>query len=127
MQLDPIRSILAPFLFGFILALIFMFIALYFATRIVTNRVITPREAFIGAIITVIVYEIVKLILFFIYPMLGDWIALALAAVVLLVLLLKYYDLGFFSTIALVMLSLAIIFTISTFRTAIFFILLSIP
>ena len=122
MQVDLFLGLVGQIVFSFILALIFMFIAIYFATRIVTNRVVSAREALIGAVITVAVYEAVRIILFFVSPSYSDWIGLAMAAIVLLVLLLKYYNIGLVSTIALVMLSLAIIFAIAAFRTVLFFI-----
>ena len=122
MQVELFLDLVGLIIFSFIVALISMFIAIYFATRIVTNRVVSAREALIGAVITVAVYEAVRIILFFVSPSYSDWIGLAMAAIVLLVLLLKYYNIGLVSTIALVMLSLAIIFAIAAFRTVLFFI-----
>ncbi len=107
---------------GFILQLFVLFIALYFATRIVTNRVVTLREAFMGALITGIIHEICWFIMYFMNPILADGIAILIAVVVLTVLLLKYYDLGIFSVIALVMLTMGILFAIMAFRIAILYI-----
>ena len=123
MQFDPLLiRLIGPFILGLILGFIVVFIALYFATRIVTNQVVTPRAAVIGAVITVLVFEVSRFVTQLVVPTLSDWVALVCAAIVLLILLWKYYDIGLFSTLALVMLTLAIIFAISAIRTALFII-----
>jgi hypothetical protein len=79
----------------------------------------TPKAALLGALTISIVYEVCWITFYFINPAFSDWITLILASVVFLGLLLRYYDLGLFSNITLIMLFIGIVFAIIAFRTAI--------
>jgi hypothetical protein len=128
MQIDPLLLLIGQHTLSFILELILVFIALYFASRIVTDRQVTIKAAFIGALVTSVVYEISWTIFYFINPAFPDWVALLIASVVLLGFLLRYYDFGLFSSLALAMLFIGILFTIIAFRTAIAYLFfLSLP
>jgi hypothetical protein len=119
LQIDPFVLLIGQNVLAFILRVITLFIALFFASRIVTDQRMTPKAALLGALIISIVYEVCWVIFYLINPSFSDWIALILASIVLLGLLLRYYDLGIFSSIALVMLFIGIVFAIIAFRAAI--------
>ena len=122
MQITPL--LIGQHLLGFVLKLVMVLVALYFASRIVTNQEVTLRAAAIGAFITAIVFEIIWFIVYFVIPLFPDWIALIGASAVLLALLLKYYDIGLASSIALVMLTIGILFAIIAFREAVLYLFL---
>ena len=119
LQIEILLLLIGLFALLFILRVGALFVALYFASRIVTDQKMTLKAALLGALIISIVYEICADIFYFINPAFSDWVALILSSVVLLGLLLRYYDFGIFSSIALVMLFISIVFTFIAFRTAI--------
>lgn len=119
LQIDPILLLVGQNALAFTLRVVTLFVALYFASRIVTDEKMTPKAALLGALTISIVYEVCWVSFYFINPAFPDWIALIFSSVVLLGLLLRYYDLGLFSSIALVMLFIGIVFAIIAFRTAI--------
>ncbi|MFX1318481.1 MAG: hypothetical protein ACFE9O_05005 [Promethearchaeota archaeon] len=121
MQIGLLILLVGELALAFVLRVITLFVALYFASRIVTDRRMTLKAAFLGALTISIVYEICWVTFYFVNPAFSDWIALIFSSVVLLGLLLRYYDLGLFSSIALVMLFIGILFTIIAFRTAIIY------
>jgi hypothetical protein len=119
LQIDPLILLIGQNTLAFILRVVTLFIALYFASRIVTDQGMTLKAALLGALTISIVYEVSWITFYFINPAFSDWIARILASVVLPGLLRRYYDLGLFSSIALVMLFIGIVFAIIAFRTAI--------
>lgn len=121
LQIGLLILLVGELALAFVLRVITLFVALYFASRIVTDRRMTLKAAFLGALTISIVYEICWVTFYFVNPAFSDWIALIFSSVVLLGLLLRYYDLGLFSSIALVMLFIGILFTIIAFRTAIIY------
>ncbi len=124
MQLELVFLLLVGIqLLSFIIGVVSLFIALFFASRIVTNRLVSMQEAFIGALVTLVIYQICGLILFFVNPVSSDFIALIIAVIGLILLLIKYIDVGIFSSIALVMLCLAILLAIQVSENVIFYIL----
>lgn len=123
MQLELVFLLLVGVqLLSFFVGVVLLFISLFFASRIVTNRLVSIQEAFIGALATMVIYQICGLILFFVIPGTSDLIALIIAVVALSLLLNKYIDIGIFSSIALVMLCLAILLAIQVAETAITYI-----
>ena len=125
MQLELVFLLLVGVqLLSFFVGVVLLFIALFFASRIVTNRLVSIQEAFIGALATTAIYQICGLILFFVNPIYSDLIALIIAVVALTLIVYKYIDIGIFSSVALVMLCLAILLAIQVFETVIGYIFL---
>jgi hypothetical protein len=123
MQLELVFLLLVGVhLLSFFVGVVLLFISLFFASRIVTNRLVSIPEAFIGALATLVIYQICGLILFFVIPGTSDLIALIIAVVALSLLLNKYIDIGIFSSVALIMLCLAILLAIQVSETAITYI-----
>lgn len=124
MQLDSfflfwiVRPILSVFT-----GILILFVAFYFASRIMAEKMISRREAIIGALIGAATHSIVEISLFFILPVIATLVALLATVVVLFVLVIRFYKIGFFSAVALIMITMVTFLIIDAVLTALIYIL----
>lgn len=96
--------------------------AIYFAGRIMAGQVITLRNAFIGALIVEIIQAVAFWIMLFIFPILAEVIGIIVAMITLIVVTIRFYDFGYFGTIALVMLALVMFMVVQVMSVALYYI-----
>lgn len=123
MQIAPILFFVAGTIATFLIRFFTLLLAIFFAGRIMGGKIVTLRDAFIGASIVVVAQEVAWWIMFFILPSIADIIVVFVGIIALILAIIKFYDFGCFGATALVMLAVVMFSAVEVMSVALYNIL----
>lgn len=123
MQIAPILFFVAGTIITFLIRFFMLLLSVFFAGRIMGGKIVTLRDAFIGASIVVAVQEVTWWIMFFLLPSLADIAGIVFSIIALIFTIIKFYDFGCFGATALVMLTVVMFSAVEVMSVALYNIL----